>query len=246
MASGGHFGYPKFTFDRISGNFYFFKYFIKWPPAPILDNPKFTFDRISGHFRSICNFILFWKFFTKWLPLAILDVWNSLSIAFLAILDQYGIVLTKWPPAPILDVRNSLSIAFLAISDRYTTLFFRIFLTKRLLLVILLTFIFDSNSGHFRSIQIFLVFFGGHFGCPKITFDCISGHFWSIGHIGCSKFTFDGIFGHFRSIRILIIVLHFWQNGRRRPFWMGRQCQLSNLSDIFGWVMHVSSLKNVV
>ena len=129
MAAGAHFGYPKFTFDRI-----------------------------SGHFRSIRNFILFWKFFTKWLPLAILDVWNSLSIAFLAILDQYGIFFTKWPPAPILDVRNSLSIAFLAISDRYATLFFRIFLTKRLLLVILLKFIFDSNSGHFRSIQIFLFF----------------------------------------------------------------------------------------
>ena len=34
----------------------------------------------------------------------------------------------------------------------------------------------------------------------------------------------------------------YWQNGRRRPFWMGRQCQLSNSSEIYGWVMHVSSL----
>ena len=32
----------------------------------------------------------------------------------------------------------------------------------------------------------------------------------------------------------------FWQNGRRRPFWMGQQCKLSNSSDIFGWVMHAS------
>ena len=40
--------------------------------------------------------------------------------------------------------------------------------------------------------------------------------------------------------------LFFWQNGCRWPVWMALQCQLSNLSEIFGWVMHVSSLKNVV
>ena len=90
--------------------------------------PKFTFDRISGHFRSIRNFI-FLEILTKWLPSAILDVRNSLSIAFLAILDQYGIFyfifyfFTKWPLAPILDIRNLL-LALLAISDRYATLFF--------------------------------------------------------------------------------------------------------------------------
>ena len=32
---------------------------------------------------------------------------------------------------------------------------------------------------------------GGHFGCPKFTFDHISGHFRSIGHFGFPKFTFD-------------------------------------------------------
>ena len=42
---------------------------------------------------------------------------------------------------------------------------------------------------------------GGHFGCSKITFDRISGHFRSIGHFGCPKITFDRISGHFRSIR---------------------------------------------
>ena len=56
---------------------------------------------------------------------------------------------------------------------------------------------------------------GGHFGCPKITFDLISIHFTSIrnfnfflifdkmadiGHFGCPNFTFDRISGHFRSI----------------------------------------------
>ena len=55
---------------------------------------------------------------------------------------------------------------------------------------------------------------GGHFGCPKITLDLISGHFRSIcklifdkmaavGHFGCPKFTLDHISGHFRSIQIL-------------------------------------------
>ena len=37
----------------------------------------------------ICIFVIV---FTKWLPAAILDVRNSVSIAFLAILDQYGFI----------------------------------------------------------------------------------------------------------------------------------------------------------
>ena len=99
---------------------------------------------------------------------------------------------TKWPPAPILDVRNSFLITFLAISDRYTTLIcFEIFYKM-------------------AAVE--------HFGCPKFTFDGISGHFRSIrnlncfeifdkmaavGHFGCPKFTFNGISGHFRLILIL-------------------------------------------
>ena len=47
------------------------------------------------------------------------------------------------------------------------------------------------------------------FGCPKFTFDRISGHFRSIDHFGFPKFTFDRNSGHFRSIQ------NFW-----RPFWM--------------------------
>ena len=42
MDTGGHFGCPKITFDRISGHFrlirnFFFKFLTKWPPAAILD-----------------------------------------------------------------------------------------------------------------------------------------------------------------------------------------------------------------
>ena len=79
------------------------------------------------------------------------------------------------------------SMAFLAISDRSAIL--------------------DVCNSH--SIAILAIsdryrfFFGGHFVCPKITFDRISGHFRSIGHFGCPKFTFDGISGHFRCIRNL-------------------------------------------
>ena len=51
----------------------------------------------------------------------------------------------------------------------------------------------------------------GHFGCPKITFDGISGHFRLIGHFGCLKLTFDSNSGHFRSIQNFFF---------RRPFWM--------------------------
>ena len=96
----------------------------------------------------------------------------------------------------------------------------------------------DHISVHFRSMWIF--FFDkmaacAHFGCPKFTFDRISGHFRSIrnficfgnfdkmaavGHFVCPKFTSDRISGHFRSIRNFYFFGNFWQNGCRRPFWM--------------------------
>ena len=99
--------------------------------------------------------------------------------------------------------RESLLITFLAISDRSAILD----VWKSLSITIL-----AISHGYI------IYFVGGHFGCPKITFDRISGHFRSIGHFRWPKFTFDGIHGHFRSIRILFF--HFWQNGCRRPFWM--------------------------
>ena len=57
---------------------------------------------------------------------------------------------------------------------------------------------------------------GGHFGCPKITF----------------------LFWPFQIDTELFVVEIFGQNGRRRPFWMGRQCQLSNYRDI--WMSNAS------
>ena len=64
--------------------------------------------------------------------------------------------------------------------------------------------ILDVQKSLLTIIFIFVIFFykmaaGGHFGCPKLTF--------------------NGISGHFRSIRNFFFIL-FLQNDRRRSFWM--------------------------
>ena len=178
--------------------------------------PKITLHRISYHFRSIPQFLFLWIFFTKWLP------------------------------APILDVRNSLSIAFLAISDEYETFFKFVFLWFFYKMAAGSHFgcpkiTFGHISGNFRSIRNFFwnfwqngcrrpfkinadfnfffkfflqnggwwpswmseIHFRSHFWpfqidmeifwCPKFNLDRISGHFRSIGHFGFLKFTFNGI-----------------------------------------------------
>ena len=136
-------------------------------------------------------------------------------------------------------------------------------------------FTFDRNSDNFRSMQFFFQrpfwmsenHFGSHFWLFQIDRPFwmseihFRWHFWpfqihtellfflndkmaTTGHFGCPQITFDRISDHFRSIRNFF--LNCLQNGRRRSFWIGRQCQWSNSSEVFGWVMHVSSLKNVV
>ena len=141
----------------------FFLIFTKWPPAPFWMSEihfwsHFWPFQINTQLYFFSKFVFLW-FFTKWLPVAILNVRKSLSVAILAISDQYKTfilcIFTKWPPAPILDVRNSLSSGFLAISDQYATLFY---------FFILCDFFYKMAAG-------------GHFGCPKITFGRISDHF---------------------------------------------------------------------
>ena len=124
--------------------------------------PKITFGRISGHFRSIRNFNFF--NFYKMASGALLDVRNSLSIAFLAISDQYA------------------SYIFLEI------LIFVIFFYK----MAARPFWMSENHfwSHFWPFQIntqptFFKFFYkmaavGHFGCPKFTLDHSSAYFKSI------------------------------------------------------------------
>ena len=101
-------------------------------------------------------------------------------------------------------VRNSLFIAFLAISDRCTSIFFK-----------------KQNDV-------------GHFGCPKLTFDHISGHFRSIRNFFYFFFTKwlpAAILDVRNSLSIAFLAIsdryttlfcfgNFWQNGCRRPFLM--------------------------
>ena len=231
MAAGVHFGCPKFTFDRISGyfrsicNFLFLEIFDIMAAVGHFGCPKFTFDYISDHFRSIHNFIFFghvwpngyrrpfwmseihfrshfWPFYinTEFLFLLQYFLQNGRWRTF-GMFENH-IWLHFWPfqiDRPFW-MSNSLSIAILAISDRY-----RIFCWKPFWMS---ENHFRSHSAHFRSI--------GHFGCPKFTFNGISGHFRSLrililffifdkmavgGHFGCAKITFEHISGEFRPIR---------------------------------------------
>ena len=58
MAAGGHFGWPKITFDHITPHFrtilffFFFFFFSKWRPAAILEVRFGPFWMIENHFRS--------------------------------------------------------------------------------------------------------------------------------------------------------------------------------------------------
>ena len=152
---------------QIDTELMFLKFLTKWPPAAILDvrnSLSIAFLAISDRYRTFFFFLMAILDVRKSLLIAFLaisyrsaflGVRNSLSVAFLDISDRYRIyfcefIFTKWPLAATLDVRKSLSFALLAISDRYGTFVFEIF---------------DKMAA------------GGHFGCPKFTFDRISGHF---------------------------------------------------------------------
>ena len=136
---------------------------------------------------------------------------------------------TKWLPLAILDDRNSLWITFLAILDQ---------------------------------IQIFYFFYkmaaGGHFGCPKFTFDRLSGHFRSIsnfnfflnfdkmadvGHFRCPKLTFDRISGHFRSLRNLNFFEFFDKMATVSHFGCPK-FTLDRISDHFRSIVHFGFSKN--
>ena len=66
MAAGGHFGWPKITFDRISRHFrsmvIVFIWFTKWLPAAILDDRKSLSIALFAISDQYATF-----FFTKWL-----------------------------------------------------------------------------------------------------------------------------------------------------------------------------------
>ena len=85
MAAGGHFGWPKITFDHISRHFRSIRNFIlfdiflrratfflnvhKMATGGHFGWPKITFDRFSRHFRSICNFFFRILYTNGWLKI---------------------------------------------------------------------------------------------------------------------------------------------------------------------------------
>ena len=171
---GGHFGWPKITFDRISRHFRsipnlcFWILFYKITPSGHFGWPKITFDRISNHFRSILN-SFFCNFCTKWPPASILDHWKSLQSHF----------------------------STFQINTKFIDFWF--FFYK-------------------------LITPSGHFGWPKITFDCISRHLRSMRHFYLFIFSQNGCRGP-----IWMIENHFWSHFSpfqintqifvTRPFW---------------------------
>ena len=116
MAAGGHFGWPKITFDRISRHFrsirnFFFSQNGCRRPFWMTDNHFWS--HFSPFQINTQIFIFFFKMAASghfgssiW---AILDDQKSLSIAFLAISDKYTtffwFFFSKWPPAAILEVQ---------------------------------------------------------------------------------------------------------------------------------------------
>ena len=187
MTPGSNCGWAKITFDRIclhfrSINNFFFDFFSQnacrrpfwitenhfwshlWPFQINTSISINDFHQIS----SLVDILYDWKL--------------VVSIAFLAISDQYATLIfftfpprpfwmtehhfrlhfslfrintQLWPPVAILDDRKSRSIAFLNISDQY-----------------------KIKIKCFHKIAD-----AGHFGWPKITFDCFSRHFRSIRNL---------------------------------------------------------------
>ena len=201
MAVGAHFGCSKFNFDHISGHFrsicnFFLNIYNNGCRRPFWMS-EIHFRLNFWPFQIDKQLYFFLEIFDKMAPSAILDVRNSLSIAFLAILDQYDFCFEFFYKMAAGGHIGCSKITCISGHFRSIGHFG------------CLKFTFNNNSGHFKLIPNF--FFGGHFGCPKITFDHISGHFRSIqdlnfllstgGHFGCPKITFDSISGHFRSMQ---------------------------------------------
>ena len=212
MATGAHFGCPKFTFERISGhfrsicNFNFFLIFDKMTAV----------DHISGHFRSIRNKIIFLIFFYKMTASAhfgcLKFTFNRISghfrsirnFNFLEIFDKMAAVGHFGCPKFNFD----------SISGHFRSIRNFIFIWK-----------FWQN-GCRRPLWMSEIHFRSHFWPFYFNTDFFFGNFLEIfdkmaagAHFGCPKFTFDRIYGDFRSIRNYFF-WKFWQNGCRRPFWM--------------------------
>ena len=95
---------------------YFF--FTKWPPAAIFGWMNITFNRISLYFRSIHKFYFF-NVFHKMAENHFRSHFSPFQINTQLLIFVFTL------PTAIFDDRKSLSIAFLAISDQYATFLFK-------------------------------------------------------------------------------------------------------------------------
>ena len=188
----------------------FFKISTKWPTAPILDVRNSLFNHISGHFRSIWNFNFFEIFGQNGCRRLFWMSENHFRSHFWPFQINMKLFFffkfTKWSLAPILDVQNSHLIEFLAISDRYATFFWGNF--------------FDKMAAV------------GHFGCPKFTFDRISG-IWNFYFFWIFFYKMATILDVRNSLliaflaisdrsAILDVWMHFLPFQIDRPFWMSK------------------------
>ena len=88
MATSGHFGCPKITFDGISGHFRSIQNFVFEFLAKLLPFWMSEILAISDRYATL----IFGNFLTKWLVADILDVRKSRAMAFLAISDRSAIL----------------------------------------------------------------------------------------------------------------------------------------------------------
>ena len=162
---------------------------------------------ISRHFRS--NSIFY--FAHKWLPTAILDDRKSLSIAFLDISVQYATFIFfhkmaasghfGWPKISL----DLISRHFRSIRNFY----------------------FVSQNGCQRPFWMTENHFWSHFSPFQINTKLFFHKMSASGHFGWPKITFECISRHFRSIRNFLVWFSFskWPPGgilevRFGPFWM--------------------------
>ena len=224
-----HFGWPKMNFDRTSRHF---RAILDFFLQNGCRRPFWMTNRISRHFRSILNFLFcsqngcrrpFWMTENHFR-----SHFSSFQI------NTQLFFLTKWLPAVILDDWKSLSIAFLAISDQYTTfIFFPQNGCRRPFWMTENHFRMHFSPFQINMQFLFFIFFikmaaAGYFGSPKITFDRISRHFRSIRNFdffpqnGCQRpfwMTENHFWSHFSPFH-QYATFFFPQNGCRRPFWM--------------------------
>ena len=185
MVAGGHFGWPKITFDRISHHFRSIRnlnFFHKMVAGGHFGWPKITFDRISHHFRSIRNFYFFSQNGCR-RPFWMTENHFRSHFSPFQINTQLWFFFHKMAAGGHFGWTK---IAFGRISHHFRSIQLWFFFTKWLPAAILddrksLSNVFFNifQNGHRRP---FWKSDLGHFGWPKITFDRISRHFRSIHH----------------------------------------------------------------